>query len=141
MDKVFQLLKKHSNLIGNIILGCAAFSSIITLERPDYNLFLFVFIAYTMFWKENELQPNQKIITLERMLFTLVLTVSLIVDLIWIFTHSNLNSSFIIYLSCIEFFIKILVAGIVFVMWQGYKRESSIQELEGTQFKEFEEEA
>ena len=140
MEKIYQILKTRSNLIGSIILGCAAFSSIITLERPDYNLFLFIFIAYTMFWKENESKPIQKVITLERMLFTFVLTISLLVDLIWIFTHSNLSSSFIIYLSWIEFFIKILVVGIVFVMWQGYKRESSKSELEGTGFKEFEEE-
>ena len=140
MDKVYNILKARSNLIGSIILGCAAFSSIITLERPDYNLFLFVFIVYTMFWKENELKPIQKIITLERRLFTFVLTISLLVDLIWIFTHSNLSSSFIIYLSWIEFFIKILVVGVVFIMWQGNKRESSKSELEGTGFKEFEEE-
>ena len=141
MEKIYEFLKKRSNLIGSIILGCAAFSSIITLERPDYNLFLFVFIAYTMFWKENELKPIQKIINLERMLFTFVLTISLLVDLIWILTHSNLNSSFIIYLSWIEFFIKILVSGVAFVMWQGNKRESSKSELEGTGFKEFEEES
>ena len=140
MEKVYQTLKTRSNLICSIILGCAAFSSIITLERPDYNLFLFVFIAYTMFWEENELKPIQKIITLERRLFTFVLTISLLVDLIWIFTHSNLSSSFIIYLSWIEFFIKILVVGVVFIMWQGNKRESSKSELEGTGFKEFEEE-
>ena len=141
MEKIYEFLKKRSNLIGSIILGCAAFSSIITLERPDYNLFLFVFIAYTMFWKESELKPIQKIINLERMLFTFVLTISLLVDLIWILTHSNLNSSFIIYLSWIEFFIKILVSGVAFVMWQGNKRESSKSELEGTGFKEFEEES
>ena len=140
MEKLYQTLKTRSNLISSIILGCAAFSSIITLERPDYNLFLFIFIAYTMFWEENELKPIQKIITLERRLFTFVLTISLLVDLIWIFTHSNLSSSFIIYLSWIEFFIKILVVGVVFIMWQGNKRESSKSELEGTGFKEFEEE-
>ena len=141
MDKVYNDLKERSNLIGSIILGCAAFSSIITLERPDYNLFLFVFIAYTMFWKENELKPIQKIITLERRLFTFVLTISLLVDVIWTLSHSNLNSSFIIYLSWIELVIKIFVIIIVFVMWQGNKSESSKSELEGTGFKEFEEEA
>ena len=141
MDQTYTFLKTRSNLIGSIVLCCAAFSSVITLERPDYNLFLFVFIAYTMFWKENELKPIQKVIILERMLFSLVLTLSLVVDLIWIYTHSDLCSSFIIYLSWIEFFIKILVVGIVFIMWQGYKKESPSPELEGTGFKEFDEEA
>ena len=141
MEKAYEHLKTHSNWIGSIILCCAAFSSVITLERPDYNLFLFVFIAYTMFWKENELKPIQKVIILERMLFSLVLTLSLVVDLIWIYTHSDLCSSFIIYLSWIEFCIKILVVGIVFVMWQGYKKESTLPEQEGTAFKEFDEEA
>ena len=141
MDKVYNNLKARSNLIGSIILGCAAFSSIITLERPDYNLFLFVFIAYTMFWKEDGLKTNQKIINLERMLLTFVLIISLLVDVIWTLSHSNLNSSFIIYLSWIELVIKIFVIIIVFVMWQGNKSESSKSELEGTGFKEFEEEA
>ena len=140
MDKAYKLLKSRSNLLGSILLCCAAFSSIITLERPDYNIFLFIFIAYTMFWKENELKPGNKIISLERMLFTLVLTVSLLVDLIWIFTHSNISSSFIIYLSWIEFFVKILVVGVVFIMWQGFKREITVQEIEGTEFGQLEEE-
>ena len=141
MDKAYDILRARSNLIGNIILGCAAFSSIITLERPDYNLFLFVFIAYTMFWKEEGLKTNQKIINLERMLLTFVLIISLLVDVIWTLSHSNLNSSFIIYLSWIELVIKIFVIIIVFVMWKGNKKESSQSELEGTGFKQFEEEA
>ena len=141
MEKAYEHLKTHSNLIGSIILCCAAFSSVITLERPDYNLFLFVFIAYTMFWKENELKSIRNVIILERMFFTIVFFLSLVVDCIWICTHSDLCSSFIIYLSRIEFVIKILVFIIVLIMWQGYKKESSSLELEGTGFKEFDEEA
>ena len=141
MDKAYKFFKSHTSLISTILLGCAAFSAVITLERADYNLFLFLYVTYSMFWKSDEPKPKQNIIILERMLFTLVLTASLLVDLIWIFTHSDINSSFIIYLSWIEFFIKILVIGIVFVMWQGNKRESSKSELEGTGFKEFEEES
>ena len=140
MEKAYEHLKTHSNLIGSIILCCAAFSSVITLERPDYNLFLFVFIAYTMFWKENELKSIRNVIILERMFFTIVFFLSLVVDCIWICTHSDLCSSFIIYLSRIEFVIKILVFIIVLIMWQGYKKESSSPELEGTGFKEFDEE-
>ena len=141
MEKAYEHLKTHSNLIGSIILCCAAFSSVITLERPDYNLFLFVFIAYTMFWKENELKSIRNVIILERMFFTIVFFLSLVVDCIWICTHSDLCSSFIIYLSRIEFVIKILVFIIVLIMWQGYKKESSSPELEGTGFKELDEEA
>ena len=141
MEKAYEHLKTHSNLIGSIILCCAAFSSVITLERPDYNLFLFVFIAYTMFWKENELKSIRNVIILERMFFTIVFFLSLVVDCIWICTHSDLCSSFIIYLSRIEFVIKILVFIIVLIMWQGYQKESSSLELEGTGFKEFDEEA
>ena len=140
MDSAYKILKSRSNLLGSILLCCAAFSSIITLERPDYNLFLFIFIAYTMFWKQNELKPGNKIISLERMLFTLILSVSLLVDLIWILTHSNISSSFIIYLSWIEFFVKILVVGVAFVMWQGFKREIPVQEIEGTGFGQLDEE-
>ena len=138
MDKIYQYLKSHTNLISNVLFGCAIFSSIITLERADYNLFLFVFLAFSMFWKTDD-KPNPKIITMERMYFTLVLTASLLVDLIWIFSHSNISSSFIILFSWIEFFIKILVIGVVFVMWQGFKKESSNQDIEGTGFKQFEE--
>ena len=138
MDKIYQYLKSHTNLISNVLFGCAIFSSIITLERADYNLFLFVFLAFSMFWKTDD-NVNPKIITMERMYFTLVLTASLLVDLIWIFTHSNISSSFIILFSWIEFFIKILVIGVVFAMWQGFKKESFNQDIEGTGFKQFEE--
>ena len=127
-------------MISNILLGCAAFSSIITLERADYNLFLFIFIAYSMFWKSEEEKPNQRVIIFERMLFTLTLTCSLLVDLIWIFTHHEISSSFIILFSWIEFFVKVLVVGVVFVMWQGYKRERTTPDVEGTGFRGFEDE-
>ena len=140
MDKAYKFLKTHSALISNILLGCAAFSSIITLERADYNLFLFIFIAYSMFWKSEEEKPNQRILIFERMLFTLTLTCSLLVDLIWIFTHHEISSSFIILFSWIEFFVKILVVGVVFVMWQGYKRERTTPDVEGTGFRGFEDE-
>ena len=140
MDKAYKFLKTHSALISNILLGCAAFSSIITLERADYNLFLFIFVAYSMFWKSEEEKPNQRVIIFERMLFTLTLTCSLLVDLIWIFTHHEISSSFIILFSWIEFFVKVLVVGVVFVMWQGYKRERSSPDIEGTGFRGFEDE-
>ena len=140
MDKAYQFLKSHSTLISNILLGCAAFSSIITLERADYNLFLFIFIAYSMFWKSEEEKPNLRVIVFERMLFTLTLTCSLLVDLIWIFSHHEISSSFIILFSWIEFFVKVLVVGVVFVMWQGYKRERSSSDIEGTGFRGFEDE-
>ena len=140
MDSAYKFLKSHSILISNILLGCAAFSSIITLERADYNLFIFIFIAYSMFWKSEEEKPNQRVIIFERMLFTLTLTCSLLVDLIWIFTHHELSSSFIILFSWIEFFVKVLVVGVVFVMWQGYKRERSSPDIEGTGFRGFEDE-
>ena len=140
MDKAYQFLKSHSTLISNILLGCAAFSSIITLERADYNLFLFIFIAYSMFWKSEEEKPNLRVIVFERMLFTLTLTCSLLVDLIWIFSHHEISSSFIILFSWIEFFVKVLVVGVVFVMWQGYKRERTTPDVEGTGFRGFEDE-
>ena len=140
MDKIYQYLKSHTNLISNVLFGSAIFSSIITLERADYNLFLFIFIAYSMFWKSEEEKPNQRVIIFERMLFTLTLTCSLLVDLIWIFTHHEISSSFIILFSWIEFFVKVLVVGVVFVMWQGYKRERSSPDIEGTGFRGFEDE-
>ena len=138
MDKLYQYFKSHTNLMTNILLGCAIISSIITLERADYNLFLFVFLAFTTFWKTQD-KPNPKIILSERMYFTLILTASLLVDLIWIFTHSDISSYFIILFSWIEFLIKILVIGVVFIMWQGFKKESSNNDIEGTGFKHFEE--
>ena len=140
MDKAYKFLKTHSALISNILLGCAAFSSIITLERADYNLFLFILYVKKIIEKMIRIKPNQRIITSERMLFTITLTASLLVDLIWIFTHADISSSFIILFSWIEFFVKILVVGVVFVMWQGYKRERTTPDVEGTGFRGFEDE-
>ena len=140
MDSIYKSLKTNSNMVYMFLLGCIGFSSIITLERADYNLFLFLFVAYSMFWKSEDIKPNQRIISIERMLFTLTLTVSLLVDLIWIFTHHDFSSSFIILFSWIEFFIMILVICVVFVMWQGYKRERTMADIEGTGFRGLEEE-
>ena len=140
MDKVYNLLKSHSMLVNTLLLLCAGFSAIITLERPDYNLFLFLFVAFSMFWNQSRTKINPKIIAFERILCTITMTVSLLVDLIWIWTHKEINSSIIIYFSWIEFFIKIFVIGIVYIMWQGIKKEGNSADIEGTGFKQLEEE-
>ena len=140
MDKVYKVLKNQAKLANIFLLLCVGFSAIITLERPDYNLFLFLFVAFSIFWKNTHSKTNPKLIIFERMLCTMTMTLSLLVDLIWIFTHKDINSSLIIYMSWIEFFIKIFVIGIIFIMWQGYKKESSTTDGEGTGFRELEEE-
>ncbi len=140
MDKIYKLLKSHSKIVNTFLICCAGFSSIITLERPDYNLFLFLFVAFSMFWDQSQTRPNPKLIAFERILCTLTMTVSLLADLLWIFTHKGINSSIIIYFSWIEFFIKILVILIVYIMWQGYKKEGNTADIEGTGFNQFEEE-
>ena len=140
MDKAYKILKSQAKLVNIFLLLCAGFSSIITLERPDYNLFLFLFVAFSIFWKNTQTRPNPKLIKFERMLCAITMTLSLLVDLIWIFTHKGINSSFIIYMCWIEFFVKIFVIGIVFIMWQGYNKEGAIAELEGTDFNQLEEE-
>ena len=140
MDKIYNFFKSKSKLVNTFLICCAGFSSIITLERPDYNLFLFLFVAFSIFWNQSQTGINPKIISFERMMCTLIMSISLLADLIWIITHKGINSSIVIYFSWIEFFIKILVIGIVFIMWQGYKKEGNTSEIEGTGFKNFEEE-
>ena len=140
MDNLYKALKSKSNIVNIFLLICVGFSAIITLERPDYNLFLFLFVAFSMFWNKSQSRPNPKLITFERMLCTITMAASLIVDLIWISSHSEINSSLIIFLSWIEFFVKIIIIGIAFIMWQGYKKEGLNSDNEGTGFKEFEEE-
>ena len=140
MDKVYKVLKNQAKLANIFLLLCVGFSAIITLERPDYNLFLFLFVAFSIFWKNTHSKTNPKLIIFERMLCTMTMTLSLLVDLIWIFTHKGFNSSLIIYMSWIEFFIKIVIIGIVYIMWQGYKKEGATADIEGTGFREFQEE-
>ena len=140
MEQAYNFLNSQSKIINILLLLCAGFSSIITLERPDYNLFLFLFVAFSIFWNSQNANANPQLIKFERMLCTITMTASLLVDLIWIFTHKEINSSTIIYFSWIEFFIKLFVIGIVFIMWKGYKKDGTIIEIEGTGFKEFEEE-
>ena len=140
MDKIYKLIKSQSKFVNIFLICCAGFSSIITLERPDYNLFLFLFVAFSIFWNQSQTRLNPKLIDFERMLCTITMAASLLVDLIWIYTHNEINSSIIIFFSWIEFFIKILVIGIVFVMWQGYRRERTMADIEGTGFRGLEEE-
>ena len=139
MDKIYQILKTNSSSINYILLACAAFSSITTLERADYNLFLFLFIAYTMFWDNKNLKQNKDIIIFERKLFTIILAISLLVDIIWIYSNSKICSSFIIYFSWIELFIKIILIGVTLIMWQGFKKECLIINKGENGFQELEE--
>ena len=140
MDKAYSFLNSQSKFINIFLLFCAGFSSIITLERPNYNLFLFLFVAFSIFWNNQNSKANPQLIKFERMLCTITMTASLVADLLWIFTHKGINSSTIIFFSWIEFFIKIFVIGIVYIMWQGYKKDGTILEIEGTGFRELEEE-
>ena len=140
MDKIYKIIKSQSKIINVFLMCCAGFSAIITLERPDYNLFLFIFVAFSIFWNQSQARLNPKLIDFERMLCTITMTASLLVDLIWIYTHKEINSYIIIYFSWIEFFVKIFVIGIVYIMWQGHKKEGAAGDIEGTGFKEFEEE-
>ena len=140
MDKAYIFLKSQSKIVNTFLICCAGFSSIITLERPDYNLFLFLFVAFSMFWHQTQSKTNPRLISFERILCTITMTASLLVDLIWIWTHKEINSSIIIYFSWIEFFIKIIVIGIVYIMWQGQKKEGNSGDIEGTGFRHFEEE-
>ena len=140
MDSAYKFLKSHNKIVNIFLLCCVGFSAIITLERPDYDLFLFLFVAFSMFWSQDQPKMNPKIIIFERMLCTFTMSLSLFVDLIWILTHNNINSSIIIYFSWIQFFIKIFVIFIVFIMWKGYKKERGDANIEGTGFNELEEE-
>ena len=140
MDKAYIFLKSQSKIVNTFLICCAGFSSIITLERPDYNLFLFLFVAFSMFWHQTQSKTNPRLISFERILCTITMTASLLVDLIWIWTHKEINSSIIIYFSWIEFFIKIIVIGIVYIMWQGQKKEGNSGDIEGNGFRHFEEE-
>ena len=140
MDKIHKIIKSQSKIINIFLMCCAGFSAIITLERPDYNLFLFIFVAFSIFWNQSQARLNPKLIDFERMLCTITMTASLLVDLIWIYTHKEINSYIIIYFSWIEFFVKIFVIGIVYIMWQGHKKEGASGDIEGTGFREFEEE-
>ena len=141
MDKIYSILKSKSNLVSVSLLCCSVLSALITLERPDYNLYLFLFICFSMFFKKSSSPSNAKLLIFERQLCLIVITFSLLIDIIWINTHKEIIGSFFIFLSWIEFIIKIIVCGIVAIMWLGLKKEGLSSELEGTAFKELHEES
>ena len=137
MEKAYQILNSKSNFIHICLLCCCGLSALITLERPDYNLFLFIFVAFSIFWNKNQI-VNSKVIEFERLLCFITMSASLLVDLIWIYSHSEINSSIIIFLSWVEFLIKIIVIAIVFVMWKVFKKEGK-GENEPTEFNPLDE--
>ena len=137
MDRFYKFLKENSEKIKTFLIICATFSALISIERPDYNLYLFLFIALALFRKERSLTINNAIF--ERMCILIIIIFSLIVDVIWINIHNN--KSFFVTLSWIEFIIKIVVTFFVYIMWMGAKRERDSIQVEGSTFRELHEES
>ena len=137
MDRLYKTLKENSEKIKIFLIICATLSTLISIERADYNLYLFIFIALTLFRKDRSITINNAIF--ERMCLTITMIFSLVIDVLWIHIHND--KSFFVMFSWIEFVLKIFVTFLVIIMWIGAKRERLLNEMEGPTFRELHEES
>ena len=140
MDILYHKIISFPKIINILLLGCSLLSAIITLKRPDYNLFLFAFMSISYFCGNINIQ--NKLIIHEMMFFAFVMSLSLIVDYIWIKIHKNDQniSSLFIKLSWLEFAVKIKFVITAFILWLGAKKCANSSDLENNKFNELKEE-
>jgi hypothetical protein len=49
MDKIKNLVNLHKDKLNFALLGCAIVAAINCLERPDYNIFVYLYMYYVWF--------------------------------------------------------------------------------------------
>ena len=140
MDVLYNKIKSIPKIMNGLLLVCSLLSAVISLQRPDYNLFLYIFMSVSYFW--GDVNVKNKLIIYEMMFFAFVMSLSLLADHIWIRTHKNDEniSIFFIRLSQLEFVIKIKFVITAFILWLGAKKLAETLALENKGFSEFKEE-
>jgi len=115
MDNLYIIIKNNNNIIQYFLIGCIFFSGINCIKKVDFNIFLYIFVLYTIFIPQNP-QINKKNLKNERLSLAVIFIISEIVDLIWILRFRDLNYGFSYTFTWLEIFIKIPIIIIIFVI-------------------------
>ena len=116
MDNLYIIIKKNNNIIQYFLIGCIFFSGINCIKRADYNIFLYIFVLYTLFIPQ-KIQINEKNLKNERLSLAVIFIISEIVDFIWILKFRKMNYGFSYTFTWLEIFIKIPIIIIIFVIF------------------------
>lgn len=144
MERISNMLKANEKIIGYTLLGGCGLAGLNCLERPDYNLFLYLFIYFTMFSSGHSIQIQPVMQRTERMYATYVFGISIIVDFLWVIMYKGTGNGLAMMLTYIEIGLKFVLLFALFVMWQGTKKggllESEGQEKQKGGFAAFNDE-
>ena len=125
MDKIRNLLSKHSSKLKYLFLLGAVIAAINTLSRADYNfvIYLYMFYVWTFMGDSAEAQRQDKIGTFY------ILVYSLVIDLIWCLfwggkwdTVPTLMHEMTLFFSWCGILLKLFIAFIV-----GFMEKDNIQ--------------
>jgi hypothetical protein len=58
MDKLRNFINLHQDKLNFALLGCAVLSAVNCLERPDFNLFVYLYLYYVWF-RMNDAKVNE----------------------------------------------------------------------------------
>ena len=135
MERISNILKSNEKIIGYSLIGSCVIAGLNCLERPDYNLFLYLFIYYTMLSSVHTVKIQPSLQRNERMLATYVFAISMIIDILWVIFYKGSGLQIAMILSYIEIGIKFLLLFALVVMWQGTKTQglldSNQKDIEG----------
>ena len=106
MERISTILKSNEKIIGYSLIGSCVIAGLNCLERPDYNLFLYLFIYYTMFSSGHTVKIQPSLQRNERMLATYVFAISMIIDILWVIFYKGSGLQIAMILSYIEIGIK-----------------------------------
>ena len=111
MDNIEKLIERNVKYIRYALIGLAQLSGLSCLERPDNNVFLFLFLYYTEF-SQHKIGIDKENKKGERLFTIITLGISVIIDCVWlgIFGGSNILSRII---GIIEVIVKLGFIGVL----------------------------
>lgn len=139
MEGIATTIKNNENIIGYVLLGGVGLTVISCLERSDFNLFLFIFVFYTVYSSGHQAKVIPQIESSELMLTSFMFVFSIVIDLLWVVFYRNAVSGVVCVVNYIEIGIKVFIGMCLVITWMGGRKKEPLT-TNSSYFKELREE-
>ena len=106
-------IKNNENIIGYVLLGGVGLTVISCLERCDFNLFLFIFVFYTIYSSGHQAKVIPQIEHTELMLTSVMFVFSIVIDLLWVCFYRNTVTGVVCVVNYIEIVLKVVIGNLL----------------------------
>ena len=126
MEGIATTIKNNENIIGYVLLGGVGLTVISCLERCDFNLFLFIFVFYTIYSSGHQAKVIPQIERTELMLTSAMFVFSIVIDLFWVCFYRNTVSGVVYVVNYIEIVLKVVIGLCLVITWLGGKKKEPL---------------